>query len=397
MPSATDRARIGQWTLVLGLTLAGLSPGCANSRPTRWWRSRHGDGTTVGSRGEQGRDRYADSLGVRPQAMLAGIRPSRPREAPADGSVAWSEPPDSAMIAAEPRPGAANPTPATTLAASRTPPPVNEPAPSAEPAPASTSALAAARADKSLRTIERLVARGQETMARVASYQVAMNRQERVGEQLQPAENVVLSIRHEPRAVRLEWPDGPHKGREVIYSAAADGGGMMHIHMGDSMIPVPDMKMAPDNPMVMRSSRHPITEAGFEPILEVLAASLKPHLDGTAGADQMKYEGTETLSQTGQTVHKITRITPRGETWRIELDDETGLPLLVEEKAADGSLLEHYVFRNIKTDVPALASADAFDPQKRWGSKAGSLLGGFGRLARSGGSTAPTDDGSTTR
>jgi hypothetical protein len=223
-----------------------------------------------------------------------------------------------------------------------------------------------------------------------------MNRQERVGEQLQPAENVLLSVRREPRAVRLEWPDGSHKGREVLFSAA-EGDGMMHIHMGDSMIPVPDMTLAPDSPMVMRNSRHPINEAGFEPILERLAASLTPHLDGNAGSDQMKYEGTERLPQSGQTVHKITRITPRGETWRIELDDQTGLPLLVEEKAADGTLLELYVFRDIKTDVAALASADAFDPQKRWASKGSSLLGGISRLARSGGGNAQADASSTPR
>ena len=69
------------------------------------------------------------------------------------------------------------------------------------------------------------------------------------------------AYRHSPNRnppIRLEWREGPHKGREVIY-AAGQNAGLMHINMADSLVPVPRMSLAPDSPMVTRTSRHPIT------------------------------------------------------------------------------------------------------------------------------------------
>ena len=51
---------------------------------------------------------------------------------------------------------------------------------------------------------------------------------------------------------------------------------------------------------------------------------------------------------------------------------------------AKGELLERYVFRNPRYDLPELAQADAFDPNLRWGPPKGFL----NRLAKANG----TDD-----
>ena len=64
-----------------------------------------------------------------------------------------------------------------------------------------------------------------------------------MGGQLQPQEELSLSVRTEPKAVRLEWADGPNKGREVIYSSALDPR-MLFVHMANSAIPLPSMKIA---------------------------------------------------------------------------------------------------------------------------------------------------------
>ena len=53
---------------------------------------------------------------------------------------------------------------------------------------------------------------------------------------MQPEEEVVLSIRRNPKAVRLEWAKGPSKGREVIYSAAINDR-MMYVNSGNSALP----------------------------------------------------------------------------------------------------------------------------------------------------------------
>ena len=61
------------------------------------------------------------------------------------------------------------------------------------------------------------------------------------------------------------------------------------------------------------------------------------------------------------------RTTPSGETWALYIDPESQLPVLVQAVDAKGELLERYVFRNPRYDLPELAQADAFDPNLRWG------------------------------
>ena len=70
------------------------------------------------------------------------------------------------------------------------------------------------------------------------TYQMRVSRLERVGGQMQPEEQILLSIRRDPKAVRLEWASGPSKGREVIYSSALDPR-MIFVHMPPGSDPAP--------------------------------------------------------------------------------------------------------------------------------------------------------------
>ena len=69
-----------------------------------------------------------------------------------------------------------------------------------------------ARSERGLES-RTLVEEAKAQLAPLRNYRVQMTRQERVGDDLQPEENVVLSIRRDPRAVRLEWTEGPSAGR----------------------------------------------------------------------------------------------------------------------------------------------------------------------------------------
>lgn len=166
------------------------------------------------------------------------------------------------------------------------------------PAPAATA--------DPLAEATRLIGLAQDRLNTTPTYQVKLNRQERVGENLLPVEDVLLSIRREPRAVRLEWPDGAHKGREVIYTEAA-GGGMMHIKTPNAL--VPRMTLPPDSPLVARSSRHPITEAGFDPILRQLQESLAAQKAGTI-RDQFTIDGPKPLPATGRPAREVATTAP---------------------------------------------------------------------------------------
>lgn len=324
------------------------------------------------------------------KARLAWAGQSQPQ---GDGSVAWSGPPRDgrpAAIAGKPRESKpAPPLADAPLVASNRP---NVAAPIASPrddtpkdaAPADSKLADAPAPDPGLERIRTLVDDGRARLAKLSTYQVAMNRRERVNGTLTPVEDVLLSIRRQPLGVRLEWPAGPHKGREVIYSASTPNA-LLHINMADSVIPMPRMSLAPDSPMVMKNSRHPITEAGLDTIMANLDAPLKAQEAGTPNGEKFTYDGLVTPPEVGRPCHKITRVTAKGEVWVIALDQATSLPALVQESAANGDLLEKYVIGPIQADPPALADASAFNPDARWGAPKGL----FGRLTQGGAAASP--------
>jgi hypothetical protein len=226
--------------------------------------------------------------------------------------------------------------------------------------------------ESSVATAESIVAAAQGRLDTLTSYQVEINRQERVGDQLQAPEDVVLSIRRNPKAVRLEWRNGSHKGREVLFSQK-ETNGLMRINMADTPIPIPPFGLPPDSPLILRSSRHPITEAGFETIIANLKKTIEENKAGDHSHGKITYGGTEQPEQLDHPCQKIIRVTATGETWQVFLDPASSLPVMVEGKASDGALLERYLFRNVHPDPPELASADAFDPNRRWGEAKGLL------------------------
>jgi Protein of unknown function (DUF1571) len=223
----------------------------------------------------------------------------------------------------------------------------------------------------------------------LTSYRVKMTHQERVGDTLNPVEDVVLNIRRNPNAVRLEWPTGPNHGREVIYAADANKG-LMHVKMPESVVPLPRLSMPPDSPLAMRNSRHPINEAGFDTILENLELSYQGNLRADRARGLIRYEGLEVPEGLSQPCHKLVRVTPTNETWTVYLDPQTHLPASVQAVSGQGELLERFTFRDPILNLPELAKADAFDPDARWGPSKGF----FSRLA---GATTAADSTTRTR
>lgn len=229
--------------------------------------------------------------------------------------------------------------------------------------------------------IDRRVADAQSRLDDAATYRVRMTRQERVGDRLLPEEVVILNIRREPLGVRLEWPDGPNKGREVLYSEQ-ECGGMMQVRLGGP-IPVPPLKLAPDSPLAMQNSRHPINEAGLDPILNDLRAQVDALRRGDQSPGKMTLDGD-----------RIKRVDGEGTVWLVEFDPRSKLPKSVRQEDSSGQLIESYQFEDLETDVAELATTAAFDPAERWPSGAGGFLGRLARAAQGdseNGSDAPKD------
>ena len=225
--------------------------------------------------------------------------------------------------------------------------------------------------------VEAIVASARQRLDGLSSYQVALNRQERVGDSLQAPEDVLLSIRRTPRAILLQWKEGPHQGREVLFSEK-ETNGMLLVNMADSKIPVPRISLPPDSPLALHNSRHPITEAGFDTIIGNLQKTIDENKAGDRSHGTIAYAGFEQPPPLERPCHKIIRHMANGETWQVFLDPESKLPALVQANAANGDLLERYLFHGVDPDPTELASADAFDPNRRWGEPKGLLH----RLAR---------------
>jgi Protein of unknown function (DUF1571) len=238
-----------------------------------------------------------------------------------------------------------------------------------------------------------ILAQAEARLEGMNTYQVKISRIERVGGQLQPEEDILLSIQRDPKAVRLEWADGPNKGREVIYSSTLDPQ-LIFVHMPSSPIPIPTMKIAIDSPMVMRNSRHAITEAGFDTIIANLRKSRATATNDEPARDGLDYKGIETPPDLDAPSHHFVRQTPSGETWNVYLDSRTMLPRLVSAQDSRGELVERYIYREVRENPADLKTASAFVPDQRWGESNGLLS----RLARAAaGPSQPAVSQSTVR
>jgi hypothetical protein len=226
-------------------------------------------------------------------------------------------------------------------------------------------------------TAESLVAASQARLDRLTSYRVLIKGQERIGETLQEPEDVLLSLRRKPRAVRLEWRDGPHRGREVIFSET-ETNGLMLVNMGDSAIPLPRLALAPTSPLALRNSRHPITDAGFDTILVNLRKTIDENKRGDHSHGRISYAGMEQPEPLDHPCHKLVRVTATAEVWNVYIDPVSELPAMVEGHTGGKELLERFIFRKIEADPSELAGTDAFDPNRRWGEDQGLL----NRIAR---------------
>jgi hypothetical protein len=219
----------------------------------------------------------------------------------------------------------------------------------------------------------------------VASYRLHLTRQEKVGGRQQAEESVILSVRRQPLAIRIEWPQGSaNAGREVLYSDT-ECQGMLHVKLSNG-IAIPPMR--PDSALAMRSSRRPIHTAGLDPVL----AETRKYIDAIRSGDPtpgvMTYEGLQTVDGSAAPHHAILRVTPEGERWLLYLDQASYLPAKVEGRDATDDVIESFRFDQIEFDPAELADAGAFDPAKRFGSGQG--VGGFlGRIAKAASDSPP--------
>jgi hypothetical protein len=238
-----------------------------------------------------------------------------------------------------------------------------------------------------------VLAQAESRLRSLSAYQVKFSRSERVGGQLQPEEEIVLSVQREPKAIRLEWTNGANKGREVIYARDIDPR-MIFVHLPSTTIPLPSLRIPVDSPLVMKNSRHAITEAGFETIVANLQSADGGNDRNQKDGGTVEYKGLEPPPGSAQPAHHFVRRARNGETWNVYFDARSMMPSLVQAVDSQGTLVERYLYRAVRENPAELASAGAFEPDKRWG-ESKNLLSRIARAAA--GPNLPANSESTTR
>ncbi len=168
---------------------------------------------------------------------------------------------------------------------------------------------------------------------------------------------------------------------------------MIFVHLPTTGIALPAMKIAVDSPLVMKNSRHAITEAGFDTIVANLRSADGGNDRNQKDGGMLEYKGLE--PPPGSESPRITSYAARnGETWNVYFDARSMMPTLVQAVDSQGALVERYLYREVRENPTELASAGAFEPEKRWG-ESRSILSRLARAASA--ANLPSSSDSTTR
>ncbi|MDQ2747787.1 MAG: DUF1571 domain-containing protein [Acidobacteriota bacterium] len=166
-------------------------------------------------------------------------------------------------------------------------------------------------------------------------------------------QTIKLSFR-KPFDIRMDWLDDKGKiDQTAIYQkgknddkVAAKKGGMLGSMAGT-------LKLAPDDPLALQDSKHPITEAGLGVLID--------RITSVANDPQTKtnYLGEE-KTDAGRAAYKVEMSNPNGLNLTgvsnarkafVWIDKELLLPVKVEIYDANGVLLERHVFSDLKLNA----------------------------------------------
>src|SRR5262249_44709274 len=160
----------------------------------------------------------------------------------------------------------------------------------------------------------------------------------------------------------------------------------------NTLIPIPRMALAPDSPLARRSDRHPITEAGFETVLDKLSKTIEENQAGDTSHGRISYAGLAQPERLDHACHKLLRLTPAAaarDGAPVSPAPDTQPPALVQASASRGDPLSPYCFHEAAPPPAELAAAGAFDPNRRWGQPKGIVARLAGGALNTGAEPAP--------
>jgi Protein of unknown function (DUF1571) len=203
------------------------------------------------------------------------------------------------------------------------------------------------------------IAEARQRFQGIRDYTCTMIKQERVAGQLQPENVISMKFRKEPFSVYMKWATPREsQGQEVCYVQGKNNN-MMRVHASGILGVAGFVAIDPNDPKVMKNSRHTIQEAGIGNLIERLGRSWEEdRRRGVTQARVAEYEYNKRRCIRVETYH--TKVLPGAYCWRavVFFDKETKLPIRTENYdfprqggPPGGELLETFSYIDLRFNV----------------------------------------------
>lgn len=194
---------------------------------------------------------------------------------------------------------------------------------------------------------DELLAIGRATVATLGVYEVLLLNEERIKDKLRAPERIRALVREAPKAARLEFIEGPAKGRKVLYNAELRRD-EMRVREPGLLGVAGGIWLRLDNPLAKADSLHPVTDIGFGALLAQLGRDLdasKPfggHARRDLGFDAKGFWVAEFTAPAGVKLD--------ADRAKLTIDLALGLPAAIEAYDKKG-LLERHTYELVRRNV----------------------------------------------
>lgn len=202
--------------------------------------------------------------------------------------------------------------------------------------------------------------RAEQRLAKAESYVAVFHKQERIRGNLTQMETTLFKFK-KPYKVYMKWIKEPYRGRESLYVEGCNNN-LIKVHECGFL--GLELDLDPRGPLVMKGSRHPITDSGIENVVNLIGRELRRGI--RKGEISIRKQGEETIY--GRDTRQIEIVFPgvpaRGYyCYRavINIDTENELPIRIQIFDWEDRLVENYGYEAVALNA-GLTDAD-FDPR----------------------------------
>ncbi len=192
-------------------------------------------------------------------------------------------------------------------------------------------------------------------------YKAVFYKQERIRDKLLPEQKMELKIRNSPFAIYLRFLDPPsERGKEVVYADGKHENKLIGHYGGLSRRLLPRIAVAPNNPVALADSRHPVTEAGLANLIKQLLRFRKLDLGNSDAGTILDWQVEPDGSRLPKSIHSHARRDGVRPFCKVEIiyDPKTWLPIRIDgyDWPAEGDpggpkLAERYRYEDLHLDV----------------------------------------------